>query len=240
MLARIDPCRRRATWRAPTHRSARSRADERAAGEQVKAAAGRRRRGRSARARRRTAARARARPARHAGSFAASDLDAARAAADSAAAQLAPARAAVDRARQSLIAASRRVAQARAQQTGRRDIVSKTSIVSPIDGIVTRLRVREGEMVVIGLQNQPGTTLMTIPTSAPSTPRSRWPKPTCCAWRSVRKPTVTLEALPGRMFPGRVVEIGASALPVTGTGAAAREFKVVVRLDNPDPGCGRA
>jgi len=33
-----------------------------------------------------------------------------------------------------------------------------------------------------------------------------------------------------------VVEIGASALPVTGTGAAAREFKVVIRLDQPDAG----
>jgi HlyD family secretion protein len=33
-----------------------------------------------------------------------------------------------------------------------------------------------------------------------------------------------------------VVEVGASALPVTGTGAAAREFRVVVRLDAPDPG----
>jgi HlyD family secretion protein len=32
------------------------------------------------------------------------------------------------------------------------------------------------------------------------------------------------------------VEIGASALPVTGTGASAREFKVVVRLSNPEPG----
>jgi len=51
-----------------------------------------------------------------------------------------------------------------------------------------------------------------------------------------QKAEVTLEALPGRRFPGRVVEIGASALPVTGTGAAAREFKVVVRLANPDPG----
>ena len=35
---------------------------------------------------------------------------------------------------------------------------------------------------------------------------------------------------------GKVVEIGASALPVTGTAAAAREFKVVVRLDHPDAG----
>jgi HlyD family secretion protein len=32
------------------------------------------------------------------------------------------------------------------------------------------------------------------------------------------------------------VEVGASALPVSGTGAAAREFKVVVRLDDEEPG----
>jgi HlyD family secretion protein len=47
--------------------------------------------------------------------------------------------------------------------------------------------------------------------------------------------SVTLEALPGRTFAGRVVEIGASALP-TSTAAAAREFRVVVRLDQPEPG----
>jgi HlyD family secretion protein len=44
-----------------------------------------------------------------------------------------------------------------------------------------------------------------------------------------------MEAIPGTSFTGRVVEIGASALPIAGTGAAAREFRVKVRLDNPDP-----
>ena len=46
---------------------------------------------------------------------------------------------------------------------------------------------------------------------------------------------MTLEALPGKKFAGHVVEIGASALPVTGA-AAAREFRVVIRLESPDPG----
>jgi HlyD family secretion protein len=45
---------------------------------------------------------------------------------------------------------------------------------------------------------------------------------------------VVMEAIPGVSFTGRVVEIGASALPVVGTGAAAREFKVKVRLDSPN------
>jgi multidrug efflux pump subunit AcrA (membrane-fusion protein) len=44
--------------------------------------------------------------------------------------------------------------------------------------------------------------------------------------------TVTLEALPNQRFHGRVVEIGASALPQLGTQAAAREFRVKVRLDH--------
>ena len=92
----------------------------------------------------------------------ASDFESAGATAEAARAQVASARAAIDRARQTADAAARRVAQARAQQTSARDLLAKTSIASPIDGIVTRLRVREGEMVVIGIQNQPGTTLMTI------------------------------------------------------------------------------
>ena len=49
-----------------------------------------------------------------------------------------------------------------------------------------------------------------------------------------QRATVTLEAIPGVPFTGRVVEVGASALPITGTGAAAREFRVKVRLDTPD------
>ncbi len=43
--------------------------------------------------------------------------------------------------------------------------------------------------------------------------------------------TAALEALPGRTFPGKVVEIGASALPQVGTQAAAREFRVKVQLE---------
>ena len=115
-------------------------------------------------------------------------------------------------------------------------MLSKTSIVSPIDGIVSRLRVREGEMVVVGIQNQPGTTLMTVSDLGAINAEVKVAE--ADVLRVVRDQTamVTLEALPGRQFPGKVVEIGASALPVTGTGAAAREFKVVVRLDHPDAG----
>lgn len=235
ILARIDPVQAQSDLVSATEQAAALEADAQASGEAVKAAEADV-----------AAADARVRDTQQKltrslelskeGLAPASDLDAARAAADAATAQLGAARAAVDRARQAMAAASRRVAQARAQQTSRRDIVSKTSVVAPMDGVVTRLRVREGEMVVIGLQNQPGTTLMTISDLGAIDAEVKVAEADVLRLKIDQKAEVTLEALPNRKFAGRVVEIGASALPVTGTGAAAREFKVVVRLESPDPG----
>jgi HlyD family secretion protein len=170
------------------------------------------------------------------GIVAQADYDTAKAAADTAAAQVASAKAAVDLAKQSQAAASRRIAQALAQQTRAQDTLTKTSIVSPIDGVVSRLRVREGEMVVIGIQNQPGTTLMTISDLSEIDAEVKAAEADVLRLALAQPATVTLEAMPGKTFTGKVVEIGASALPVTGAGASAREFKVVVRLSNPDPG----
>ncbi len=164
------------------------------------------------------------------------DFETARAAADAARAQLNAARAAADRAQHAESAAARRVAQARAQQVRAGDVLAKTSIESPIDGVVTRLRVREGEMVVVGIQNQPGTTLMTISDLGAINAELKIAEADVLRLKLDQRATVTLESIPGRRFDGRVVEIGASALPVAGTGAAAREFKVVVRLERPDPG----
>lgn len=166
----------------------------------------------------------------------ASDLDAAKAAADAATAQVASARATIDRVGQSQAAAAGRLAQARAQLRRADDALAKTSIVSPINGIVSRLRVREGEMVVIGLQNQPGTTLMTISDLGQIDAEVKVAEADVLRLAVGQPATVTLEAVPGKQFTGTVVEIGASALPVAGTGAAAREFKVVVRLTQPDQG----
>ena len=163
------------------------------------------------------------------------DFETARASAESARAQVNAARATLDRARHSQESASRRVAQARAQQRRAGDVLSKTSIVSPIDGIVSRLRVREGEMVVIGIQNQPGTTLMTISDLADIDAELKVAEADVLRLAVGQPAVVTLESMAGRRFDGTVVEIGASALPVTGTGAAAREFRVAVRLADPDP-----
>jgi HlyD family secretion protein len=234
VLARIDPVQAQSDATSASEQTRALEADARAAGEQVRAAeaeiAAAEARAKDTQQllrRRRELAAEQLVPA--------SDLESAAAAADAATAQLAGARAAADRARQALETAARRVAQARAQQVRARDLLDKTSIVSPIDGVVTRLRVRAGEMVVIGVQNQPGTTLMTISDLGAIDAEVKVAEADVLAVAVGQKAVVTLEALPGRRFAGKIVEIGASALPVTGT-AAAREFRVVIRLDNPEEG----
>jgi HlyD family secretion protein len=90
-------------------------------------------------------------------------------------------------------------------------------------------------MVVVGIQNQPGTTLMTVSDLGAIDAELKVAEADVLRLALGQMSTVTLESIPGRGFAGKVVEIGASALPVTGSGAAAREFKVVVRLKQPDP-----
>ena len=165
---------------------------------------------------------ARGRELRGQGLLPQADFDALQAAADAASAQA--------------DAAARRATQARAQLARAADLLGKTEIVSPLDGTVTRLPVREGEMVVIGIQNMPGTTIMTISDLAVVNAEVKVAEAEILDVRVGQPATVTLEALPGRTFAGEVVEVGASALPLVGTGAAAREFKVKVRVKDAHEG----
>jgi HlyD family secretion protein len=235
VLARIDAVQAQSSLASAEAQVRALESDERAVREQVKAAQADLAAA-EAHARDATQQFARSRDLFARGLVPESEFQTARAAADTAGAQVSSARAAVDRTTESQVAASRRVAQARAQRAGADDVVSKTSIVSPIDGVVSRLRVREGEMVVVGIQNQPGTTLMTISDLRQIDAEVKVAEADVLRVEVGQAATVVLEALPGRTFRGKVVEVGASALPVSGTGAAAREFKVVVRLDDTEPG----
>ncbi len=174
---------------------------------------------------------ARAKDLRSAGLIPQSELDTSTANAESAAAQVDAATAAVARSAQTRGAAERRVSQGRAEQTRARDLLDKTEITAPIDGVVTRLDVEEGEMVVIGVQNQPGTILMTVSDLSAINAEVKVAEADVLRLALDNRGTVTIDAANGQKFPGRVVEIGASALAQVGTQAAAREFRVRVRLE---------
>jgi HlyD family secretion protein len=173
----------------------------------------------------------RARELASSGLLAQSELDAAVAAADTAVAQVAAATAAFARAEQARSAATQRVAQGRAERARVGDQMAKTEITAPIAGVVTRLDVEEGEMVVMGVQNQPGSILMTISDLSALDAEVKVAEADVLRLALENRATITLDALAGRTYTGRVVDIGASALPQIGTQAAAREFRVKVRLE---------
>ncbi|MEZ5416871.1 MAG: hypothetical protein R2708_05960 [Vicinamibacterales bacterium] len=141
ILARIDPVQAESAAAAASAGLDALAADARAAIEQARAAAADLD---SARARAAEAQKslARARDLRAAGLLPQSEFDAATATADAADAQVAAASAAVAR-RAGAEAAEGRVAQGRAERTRARDLLQKTEITAPIDGVVTRLDVEE-------------------------------------------------------------------------------------------------
>lgn len=230
LLARIDPVQAASSADAAAAFIQALEADARGAANQVRAAQAELD---AARARATEASKSlvRARELLQAGLTPQSDFDASQATADSAAAQVASAEASLERAEQARDSAQRRVAQGRAEGARARDTLSKTEITAPIDGVITRLEVEEGEMVVIGVQNQPGTILMTISDLSAINAEVKVAEADVMRITLGNSAAVTLEAVPGQRLAGRVVEIGASALPQVGTQAAAREFKVKIRVD---------
>ncbi len=232
VLARIDPVQASSSADAAAASVGALEADARAAATQVRAAQAALEEARS-REKEAAASWTRAQELQRAGLLPQSEFDKASMAGTSAAAQVAAATASFERAQQALASADRRIAQGRAENTRARDMLSKTEITAPIDGVITRLDAEQGEMVVMGVQNQPGTILMTISDLSAVNAEVKVAEADVMRLSKGFASTVTLEALPLQKFTGRVVEIGASALPQVGTQAAAREFRVKVRLDGP-------
>src|SRR5437667_6139708 len=136
-----------------------------------------------------------------------------------------------------------RIAQQRAALTRARDQFSKTTIRSTLDGIITNLPVNEGEIAIVRIQNQPGTTLMTIADMSIITAEVKVDETDIVNVRLGQEARIKVDALGDRMLLGQVTEIGNSALARTtsssigtsGTGQEAKDFKVVITLDDPPP-----
>jgi HlyD family secretion protein len=131
-------------------------------------------------------------------------------------------------------AAQRRVEQAGASLEGARDTLAKTTIHSPMDGIVTARRVEEGEVAVIGVQNSPGTVLLTISDMSVVEAELEVDETSIPSVKLGQEAEVRLDAYPNQTFRGVVTEVGSSPLPADAN--AAIKFKVKVRLLDPPPG----
>jgi HlyD family secretion protein len=171
-----------------------------------------------------------------------SEYDTAVAALAESEARLSQAKAQDSQARQQLDSSQKKVAQYQAGLTRISDILQKYSVVSPIDGVVTNLPVRMGETVVPGVQNSAASTIMTVADMSLITAEVKVDETDIVNVKLGQKADVTIDAMPAVVFKGHVVEIGNTAiLRSTGVAASqsavssqeAKDFKVVVALDNP-------
>ena len=131
---------------------------------------------------------------------------------------------------------------AKAQLVHFSDVLSKTVYAAPYDGVVTNLPVHEGDTVVMGIQNAPGSTLMTVADMSVITAEVRVDETDIVNVRLGQPAEVTIDAMPGQTFKGKVTEIGDNAI-VRSTGIStsqttsstqeAKDFKVVITLDKP-------
>ena len=111
--------------------------------------------------------------------------------------------------------------------------LSKVRIESPIAGIVTRRNIEEGETVVIGTMNNAGTVLLTIADMSVIQAEVEVDETDIPSVRFGQPAKVTIDAMPGQTFTGKVTEIGNSPIQ-SGTATSstqATNFKVVVTLD---------
>jgi HlyD family secretion protein len=131
-----------------------------------------------------------------------------------------------------------RIDQERAGLESARYDLSKVRIESPINGIVTRRNIQEGETAVIGTMNNPGTVLLTLADMSVIQAEIEVDETNIPRVQLGQQAKITIDALPDRSFKGHVTEIGNSPIQPTNPGTTATQatnFKVVVVVDEPIP-----
>lgn len=162
--------------------------------------------------------------------------ESAQAAVDASAARQQQTRADLERARSN-------VEQTRAVLARARDVLRKTTYTAPINGIVTYVPVHVGENVIAGVVNSTaGSYLMTIADMSVVTAEVKVDETDIVNVRPGQEADVTIDAIPGKTFKARVAEVGTQAVfrtsglatvQTTSGSQEAKDFKVVVTLENP-------
>ncbi len=133
------------------------------------------------------------------------------------------------------------VAQAEAALDEAEEQLSKTIFVAPISGKITRLNVEEGETVIVGTMNNPGSLVLTI-SELETVEAVVQVDETDIPYLSLGDSAVLeLDAFPNQLFAGVVTEIGNSAIRPPSSMAAAGQtaaidFEVVIVMGNPPGG----
>jgi HlyD family secretion protein len=171
-------------------------------------------------------------------------FEVAKAQVDSAQARVLQAQALLNQSDKARVSGRGRIAQQSATIVRISDQVSKTVYLAPITSVVTSLPVRVGESAVPGIQNAIGSNLMTLADLSVITAEVKVDETDIVNVKLGQESEVTVDALPNKIFKGKVTEVGSSALTrssgqaagsgITNTSSQeAKDFKVVVTLLDP-------
>lgn len=170
------------------------------------------------------------------------DFDQRKTSYDAAAAAVESARAHVQTLRAQMDQTRAQISQSRAVLAHTEDVLHKTVYTSPINGIVSYLPERVGDYVVMGIQNQQGSFIMTLSDMSIVTAEVKVDETDIVNVKMAQEADVTIDAIPGKVFKGKVTEVGSQAVlrssgltttQTTTSTQEAKDFKVVVTLDSP-------
>jgi HlyD family secretion protein len=129
-----------------------------------------------------------------------------------------------------------RIMQERASLDNAKYDLSKVRIESPIEGIVTRRNIQEGETAMIGTMNNAGTVLLTLADMSVIQAEVEVDETNIPNVKLGQLARITIDAIPDKTFKGHVTEIGNSPIQAAaGSTTQATNFKVVVVLDDKVP-----
>ncbi|MDX1661191.1 MAG: efflux RND transporter periplasmic adaptor subunit [Gemmatimonadota bacterium] len=143
------------------------------------------------------------------------------------------------RAREAAVAAAEnRVGQATATLRSARHDLARVTITSPIDGVVTRVNVEEGEVAMIGTMNQPGTVLLVIADLGVMEATVEVDETDVVDIETGQTAEVMVDAFPDTTFSGTVTEVSTSPkiLPTAaGPAQGVTDFEVTITLEGTLP-----
>ncbi|HEY7472023.1 MAG TPA: efflux RND transporter periplasmic adaptor subunit [Gemmatimonadota bacterium] len=143
------------------------------------------------------------------------------------------------RSREAGVASARsRINQLQASYSSARHELGRITITSPIDGVVTRVNVEEGEVAMIGTMNQPGTVLVVISDLGIMEATVEVDETDVVNIETGQQAEVTVDAFPDTTFTGEVTEVATSPIIVptaAGPAPGATDYEVKITLSGQLP-----
>jgi HlyD family secretion protein len=137
---------------------------------------------------------------------------------------------------QNVLTQTQRMRQEQATLENARTDLSKVRIESPINGIVTRRNIEQGETAVVGTMNNAGTILLQVADMSIIEAEVEVDETDIPNVKIGQLAKITVDAMTGKTFTAKVTEIGNSPIQTTGqTASQATNFKVTLQVDGEIP-----